>query len=156
LRFKIISRFFQNKTCGQNVTCISSYYTVWTVQAEEKAEGCSTMCCQDGDAAIWQMLNEPAGWSTESEHSSSLRERPDTAELPTAAAALIIKLVAIRDGEVVAIQDGEAVSGRVPPEPAGWPAAAERSLPLQEQPDTAELPTAAAVLIIRLAAIQRH
>lgn len=114
------------------------------------------MCCQDGDAAIWQMLNEPAGWSTESERSSSLQEQPDTAELPTAAAALIIKLVAIRDGEVVAIQDGEAVSGRVPPEPAWGSAEAKHSLSLQEPPRAAELPTAAAVLVIRLAAIQRH
>jgi hypothetical protein len=122
----------------------------------EKAEGCSTMCCQDGDAAIWQILNESAGWSTESERSSSLQERPDTAELPTAAAALIIKLVATQNGEVVAIQDGEAISGRVPPEPAWGSAEAERSLSLQEQPRTAELPTVAAVLVIRLAAIQRH
>jgi len=114
------------------------------------------MCCQDGDEAIWQMLYEPAGWSTESEHSSSLRERPDTVELPSAAAALKIKLVAIRDGEVAAIQDGDAMSGRVPPEPAGRPAESGRSLSQQEQPGAAELPTAAAALVIRLAATQRR
>jgi hypothetical protein len=52
------------------------------------------MCCQDGDPAIWQMLHEPAGWSPEAEDDFSPHEQPGAEELPTAAAELIIRLVA--------------------------------------------------------------
>jgi hypothetical protein len=65
------------------------------------------MCCQDGNAAIRQMLNESAGWSAEAEGSFFLQGQPACEELPTEAAELIITLVPV--------QDGEAVKGTVPP-----------------------------------------
>jgi hypothetical protein len=84
------------------------------------------MCCQDGNAAIRQMLNEPAGWSAEAEGSFFMQGQPACEELPTAAAELVITLVPV--------QDGEAVAGAVPP--------------------GQELPTAAAELIITLVPVQ--
>ena len=122
------------------------------------------MCRQDGNEAIWQMLNESAGWSAEAEDNFSARERPDAEQLPTAAAELIIKLVTIQDGEVAAIQDVGAAKGAVPPgqprgrwrhhEPAAWPAAAGGAVSQPGQAGAQELPTAAAELIIKLVAIQ--
>jgi hypothetical protein len=118
------------------------------------------MCRQDGNEAIWQMLNESAGWSAEAEDNFSARERPDAEQLPTAAAELIIKLVTIQDGEVAAIQDGGAA---VSAAPIRWPqgsrtdhepTAAEDAISRPGQPGTAELPTVAAELIIKLVAIQ--
>jgi hypothetical protein len=95
------------------------------------------MCCQDGNAAIRQMLNESAGWSAEAEGSFFLQGQPACEELPTEAAELIITLVPVQDGEavkgtvppgqelpteaaeliitLVPVQDGEAVKGTVPP-----------------------------------------
>jgi hypothetical protein len=71
------------------------------------------MCCQDGNAAIWQMLYESAGWSFEAEGSFSMQEQSASEEQPTAAAELTINLVAV--------QDGKPVKGTVPPgQPGGW------------------------------------
>ena len=94
------------------------------------------MCCQDGNAAIRQMLNEPAGWSAEAE-GFFMQGQSACEELPTEAAELVITLVLVQDGEavkgavppgqelpteaaeliitLVPVQDGEAVKGAVPP-----------------------------------------
>ena len=58
------------------------------------------MCCQDGDAAIWHVLYETAGWPTEA-GGSFLGLGLASDELPTSAAELVIQVVAIRAGEAV-------------------------------------------------------
>jgi hypothetical protein len=73
----------------------------WTVRALEQAEGGSTMCCQDGDAAIWHVLYEAAGWSAEAGGSFLGLGQWASEELPTSAAELEIQIVAIRAGEAV-------------------------------------------------------
>ena len=47
-----------------------------------------------GHSGSWQVLHEPAGWSPEAEDDFSPYEQPGAEELPTAAAELIIRLVA--------------------------------------------------------------
>jgi len=70
------------------------------------------MSCQDGDAAVRQILYETSGWPAEGE-SSFLMLFPSP-EPPTAAAKLTILLVPV--------QDLVAVRGAVPP---GQPGAAD-------------------------------
>lgn len=59
----------------------------------------STMCCQDGDEAIWQLLYETASWPAGAGGSflGLLRWLPD--ELPTPAAELKIQVVVIQAGK---------------------------------------------------------
>jgi len=69
------------------------------------------MSCQDGDAAIRQILYETSGWSAEAER--SFFTLLPSAEPPTAAAELTILLVPV--------QDLVAVRGTVPPGQPGAP-----------------------------------
>jgi hypothetical protein len=82
----------------------------------------------------------------------SLRREPDPGELPTAAAELVIMVADARDGEAMSAQDE---GWQVPRRPARWPARAEDGSSLQEQPSPGELPTVAAELVIRLAAVDK-
>ena len=59
------------------------------------------MCCQDGDAAIWHVLYETAGWSAEAGGGFLGLGQWAVEELPTSAAELEIQVVAIRAGEAV-------------------------------------------------------
>lgn len=69
--------------------------------ADRPAEGGSTMCCQDGNAAFRVALYETAAWQAEAA-SSFLQEQSASLELPTAAAELTIMLMPIQDGHTEA------------------------------------------------------
>ena len=53
------------------------------------------MCWQDGNAAIWHMLYETAGWQTEAGGSFFRQAQPTSEDRLTWAAVLIIELEAI-------------------------------------------------------------
>jgi hypothetical protein len=59
------------------------------------------MCCQDGNAAIWHVLYENAGWSAEARGSFLGLGQWASEELPTSAAELEIQVVPIRAGEAM-------------------------------------------------------
>jgi hypothetical protein len=69
--------------------------TVWTFWVKEQAEGARAMCCQDGNAGLWHVLFEAAGWSAEAGGSFRGLGQRTSEELPTSAAELEIQVVAI-------------------------------------------------------------
>jgi hypothetical protein len=83
------------------MSLVYRHATPWTVQAKEQAEGGGTMCCQDGDAAIWHVFYKTAGWPAEAGGSFLGLGRWASEELPTSAAELEIQVVAFRSGEAV-------------------------------------------------------
>jgi hypothetical protein len=83
--------------------------TVWTFRAKEQAEGGSTMCCQDGNTALWHVLFGAAGWPAEAGGSFLGPGQWTSEELPTSAAELEIQ-VTIQAGE--AVVEDTAPSGR--------------------------------------------
>jgi hypothetical protein len=57
------------------------------------------MCCQDGNAALWQLLFQAARCSAEAGGSFPGLRRWTSEELPTSAAELEIQVVAVQAGE---------------------------------------------------------
>jgi hypothetical protein len=126
--------------------------TVWTFRVKEQAEGGSTMCRQDGNTARWHLLLETARWSAEAGGSFLLQGQWTSEELPTSAAELEIKVVAIQAGE--AVVEDTAPAWHVLFEATGWSAEAGGSFLLLGQWTSEELPTSAAELEIKVVAIQ--
>ena len=110
------------------------------------------MCCQDGNAALWYVRFEAAGWSAEAGGSFLGLGQWTSEELPTSAAELEIQVVAIQAGE--AVVEDTAPAWYVRFEAAGWSAEAGGSFLGLGQWTSEELPTCAAELEIQVVAIQ--